>query len=154
MREFDLVGELMAKIQDGFFVESLQFNTSSYEFIKTYMNSHLAKTMDHGTFLGGYNNFVEEFKDKNLHGNHKLPAYVMSWIGYMLRYWAYVYEVDSKDIYKIIQGRDLEKYCMRYYNRDYDEAIDAIYADRKLQLDKKSLKEQFKDFYGNTIKEL
>lgn len=50
----------------------------------------------------------------------------MHWIGYIYRYWAYVSEKSSKQIYKIIKPEQLKKLYFPYHSLDPLQAIDRI----------------------------
>ena len=62
----------------------------------------------------------------------------MYWIGYIYRYLSYVYQIDSKNAYKIIKGTEFRHLFFAYHSLDPMNAIDRILEAKSLVLDKDS----------------
>ena len=60
----------------------------------------------------------------------------MYWMGYIYRYWAYVFELSSKEIYKIISGNELAQLFEPYHTLDPELAIRRIYEERNIKPEK------------------
>ena len=66
-----------------------------------------------------------------------LPTFVMSWIGYLLRQWAYTYNVRSKVILKKVPLSYLFNVYPSYHALDIQKAIILIAEDRNIDLNEK-----------------
>lgn len=132
MKKIDETGLELCKYQAGLFEASISyFPCSSSYFLKQFMNSFLAKRMDSIGFLfeslDTYAALDELKKEKDLtKGTTKQSEPVMSWIGYLLRYWSYTYEVSSKWLFKFVKLNDFSKLYEAYHSLDVEEAISRI----------------------------
>ncbi|MDD7282012.1 MAG: antitoxin, partial [Erysipelotrichaceae bacterium] len=72
------------------------------------------------------------------YGKIKFSVNEMYWIGYIYRYLSYVYQIDSKNAYKIIKGTELRHLFFAYHSLDPMNAIDRILEAKSLVLDKDS----------------
>ena len=133
MREFDREGLLLASIQADIFEKSVElYDTSSPIFIRRFMKSGLAKEMDTAGFMDkpfneekAFERLDEEY-GKSSYGVRKIPQEVMHWIGYIYRYWAYVYDTPSSRIYKIVTTNEMEQLYPGYHSLDPLAAIQRI----------------------------
>ena len=132
MRKIDDTGFLLAKYQANLFEQSVNyFSCSSAYFYKKFAFSNLAKRMDKNAFILESLDVIaalEELKKESNYqvGQTKIPSYIMSWIGYLLRYWAYTYEISTKKIYKSIKLNELCELYEAYHSLDVEEAIIRI----------------------------
>lgn len=127
--DFDLI---RCKYQADLFeyvTEDKKVNSAS--FIKAFAYSDLAKIMDKRRFLNetldlpaAYNRLSEEKKIRQTNKCYS-PA-VMSWIGYLMRYWQIEYNTSTENIYKIIKPQELNVLYEAYHGLDVSEAIERI----------------------------
>lgn len=132
MKKIDDTGLLLAKFQGDLFEKSVEYlNCSSKYFVKKYMNSDIVKHIDYSSFLyesRDIYNVLDELKNEtNLSvGKNKIPQNVMYWIGYLYRYWSYLYNVSSRFLFKVIKTEELVKLYEAYHSLDIEEAINRI----------------------------
>lgn len=132
MKKIDEVGYELAKYQAGLFAISADYlSCSSKYFVKKFMNSFLASRMDKVGFLFESLDIyaaLDELKNETdlTKGKEKVPSYILEWAGYLLRYWAYTYEVSSKFIFKHIKLDELVILYEPYHSLDIEEAIERI----------------------------
>jgi hypothetical protein len=71
--------------------------------------------------------FEELKKESNYEvGKNKVSPAILAWVGYLLRYWAYTYQISTKQIYKIVKLDELCKLYEAYHSLDVEEAINRI----------------------------
>ena len=132
MKEFDSDGRLLCKIQASIFEDSLKNPGSSAIFIRRFMNSAVAASMDDKSFLNLSSNSETVFEDLNReygateYGKTKYSSNELNWIGYIYRYWAYVFQWPSRRIYKTINGREMHSIYLAYHSLDPEQAIARI----------------------------
>lgn len=138
MKQFDEIGLNLAKVQGNLFVESInRYECSSAHFIKVFMNSEICAYIDKYEQIDIAGVFDElESKHKLSTGNEKFNVDNIYWIGYLYRYWAYRYETNSKNIYKIINARQLNELYDIYHTLDPDVAIERIYEAKNITSEK------------------
>ena len=73
---------------------------------------------------------------KTSYGKIKFSVNEMYWIGYIYRYLSYVYQIDSKNAYKIIKGTELRHLFFAYHSLAPMNAIDRILEAKSIVLDK------------------
>ena len=148
MREFDDIGLQLSIQQANMFVEMNKlFSGSSYALIKTFMNSNCAFRIDSNLSIDTSDVISEMSNYKIVNkGKQKINSDVIYWIGYLYRYWAYVFEESSKKIYSIIQAEELEKLYNSYHTLDPKMAIERIYESKNIQK-KDSLLDIMKKIY-------
>ena len=144
-REMDQVGLLLCDVQGKIFEQSVTSEEcSSSIFIRRYMNSKFVSRMDNLTFINESMTVEEIFEEldieygKTSYGKIKFSVNEMYWIGYIYRYLSYVYQIDSKNAYKIIKGTELRHLFFAYHSLDPMNAIDRILEAKSLVLDKDS----------------
>ena len=142
-REMDQVGLLLCDIQGKIFEQSVTSEKcSSNIFIRRFMNSKFVSRMDNLTFLNESITNEEIFEEidreygKTNYGKIKFSINEMYWIGYIYRYLSYVYQIDSKNAYKIIKGAELRYLFFAYHSLDPMNAIDRILEAKSIVLDK------------------
>ncbi len=132
MREFDSDGRLLCKIQASIFEDSLKIPGSSAIFIRRFMNSAVAGSMDDKSYLNLSSNIETVFEDLNReygeteYGKIKYSSNELNWIGYLYRYWAYVFEWSSSKIFKTVNGREMHSIYLAYHSLDPEQAIARI----------------------------
>ena len=104
---------------------------NSASFIKAFAYSDLAKIMDKRSFLREACDVPEAYerltKEKKIRQTNKFyPVAVMSWIGYLMKYWQIEYNTSTENIYKIIKPQELKTLYEAYHSLDVSEAIERI----------------------------
>ena len=142
-REMDQVGLLLCDVQGKIFEQSVTSEEcSSSIFIRRYMNSKFVSRMDNLTFINESMTVEEIFEEldieygKTSYGKIKFSVNEMYWIGYIYRYLSYVYQIDSKNAYKIIKGTELRHLFFAYHSLATMNAIDRILEVKSIVLDK------------------
>lgn len=133
MKKMDSLGLKICSYQATLFESSIeQTDCSSKIFIRRFMNSNLAKRMDSAGFMFDaldVSDAISEIEDQygaSAYGVEKFTVEEMHWIGYIYRYWAYVTEKSSKQIYKMIKPEQLKKLYFPYHSLDPLQAIERI----------------------------
>ena len=132
MRKIDDTGLLLAKYQSNLFeITVKELLCSSAYFYKKFAFSKLAQRMDRKSFIMealDITGAIEELKKESNYevGHVKVNPAIMAWIGYLTRYWAYVYEINTKQIYKYIKFDELCELYEAYHSLDVEEAINRI----------------------------
>lgn len=133
MKIMDSIGLKMCHYQAGLFELSKDYtNCSSKIFIRRFMNSELAKRMDRtGVMFDALDKFdaikeIEEQYGASNYGIEKFTSEELYWMGYMYRYWSYVNEISSKQIYKTMKPEQLKKMYYPYHSLDPLQAIERI----------------------------
>jgi hypothetical protein len=133
MKKMDSLGLKICSYQAVLFEKSIE-NTkcSSRIFVRRFMNSELAKRMDNIGFIYDsldVSDAIKEIESQygvSEYGAEKFSVEEMHWVGYIYRYWAYVTEKSSKQIYKIIKPEELRKLYFPYHSLDPMQAIERI----------------------------
>lgn len=129
MKIIDDTGLLLANYQSNLFeLSAKRLSCSSAYFYKKFAFSQLAKRMDKKSFILeslDVEGAIEELKKEGNYeqGSSKASPKVLAWIGYLLRYWAYTYEISTKQIYKYIKFDELCRLYEAYHSLDIEEAI-------------------------------
>ena len=141
MKEMDKDGLLLCQMQANIFVMSLQYTESSSEiFIRRFMNSNIAKEFDSSSILNdsinelGILKSIENEYGKTSYGKKKYSEDALYWIGYLYRYMSYIYDISSKQAYKIIKEKELNLLFYSYHTLDCKKAIDLILESKNVNL--------------------
>lgn len=133
MKKMDSLGLMMCRYQAALFEASIQHTQcSSAIFIRRFMNSDLAKRLDNAGFLFDSLEItaaideVETQYGASSYGTEKYSMEEMHWIGYIYRYWAYISDKPSKQIYKMLKPGKLKKLFFPYHSLDPAQAIERI----------------------------
>lgn len=141
MRDFDEIGFSLCKIQARIFEASVTKATcGSSIFIRRFMNSQVAERFDNTGFLFEccsddqvFDEIIEEYGQTS-YGKEKYTPNQLHWIGYIYRYWAYTYEISSKQLYRLVKPKELRDVYFPYHSLDPANAIERI-------MDAKGIKE-------------
>ncbi len=133
MKEMDLLGLKICSYQAELFKKSIsETECSSRIFIRRFMKSDLAKRMDKNgilfeslDILDALEEINEEYGESS-YGKEKYSIEEMHWIGYIYRYWAYVTDKSSKQIYKMIKPEKMRQLYFPYHSLDPLQAMDRI----------------------------
>ncbi len=128
----------MCKIQSRLFERASKEGIPSAYFVKVFCNSPYNRMMDKNIYLSEYPSDKEVFAymNENVHMDRGtvLPEYVMSWIGYLIREWAYTYVVRAKSILKRAPISYLAKVYGPYHTVSIQKAIQMIAEDRDINI--------------------
>ena len=113
---------------------------SSPVFIRRFMNSNLAKSFDDGALLAESSTFqsmlaeLDEQYGASAYGSTRYDEETLYWMGYLYRYWSAVSGLASKQVYKIIQARELSSLYYPYHSLDPGQAINRICEAKGIEL--------------------
>ena len=137
----DKNGLILCKMQGELFENYSEFSSCSpYVFIRRFMYSKLAQRFDNKLILldcSSVQTMVEEIDEQYgpTRFGHKViySKEIMYWVGYVYRYWAYIYEVPSSSLYAhVIPSILYDRYEM-YHTMDVEYAIKRIIEEYKPQ---------------------
>ncbi len=154
MKKIDKDGLLLCELQAKAFELSQEFlQTSSAIFIRRFMNSEVARSIDNGVFLEHI--IVEkeilervnrEYGISN-YGTEKYNKNELYWIGYIYRYYVYTHMISSRQAYKIIKPKELRELFLAYHTMDPKTAIERILESKGLIRDEEAeFKRQYEIF--------
>lgn len=133
VRKLDKNGLLLCDLQAKTFEAAVDMTSTSSEiFIRRFMNSRIVKSMDDISILqrNVYEKDIleriEEEYGKSQYGSVKYSNNEMYWIGYIYRYFAYVYRLSSIQVYKIVKPKELRGLFIPYHTMDPAQAIERI----------------------------
>lgn len=133
MRKMDSYGLKLCKFQAELFEQSVEkTKQSSGIFIRRFMLSDLAKRMDKDGFLFDAIDVTDALREVELqfgpsdYGKEKFGREELYWTGYIYRYWSYIDEKSSKQIYKIVKPEEIRKLYFPYHSLDAEMAIERI----------------------------
>lgn len=140
MREFDTIGLKLCDLQASIFESSILYmNCGSKIFVKRFVYSDLARRFDNLSIINYivtkedcYNELKEKYEDDKI-GKIKYSQEALFWMGYIYRYWAYTYELDTISIYKIIKPEELNSLYFPYHTLDPKNAIERIIESKGLK---------------------
>jgi hypothetical protein len=133
MKTINEDGLLLCDIQGKIFENSIDYVTISSEmFIRRYMLSKIVKSLDNQSFLDDtltIDNVFDEI-DKEygplVYGKIKYNKEVLYWIGYIYRYFAFTYELSSRQVYRMIKPKELNEAYYVYHTFDCQQAIERL----------------------------
>ena len=133
MKKIDRDGLLLCELQAKAFEISIDMTSTSSEiFIRRFMNSRIAKTIDNGDVLQtnmqskDILNRIEEQYGTSEYGSVKYTRNEMYWIGYLYRYFSYTYDLSSVQVYKIVKPKELRDLFLPYHTMDPSQAVERI----------------------------
>lgn len=122
MRTLDYSESELCIIQAELFEMSVEKAAySSLVFIRRFMLSNFVGSLDNKSYLFQSNNpeYVFECLDKEFgeseYGSQKYSADVMYWVGYVYRTIAFLYNLSSKQVYRLFPAKEIVK-CYDIYN--------------------------------------
>lgn len=133
MKKMDSYGLELCRFQAELFENSRDnAECSSKIFIRRFMHSDLVVRMDKEGLLfealdvtDALHEIEAQFGPSN-YGSEKFNREELYWAGYIYRYWAYIAEKKSKQIYKMIKPEELRKLYFPYHSLDPEQAIERI----------------------------
>lgn len=141
MKKMDKDGLLLCDLQGNTFELSLELTTTSSEiFMRRFMYSKVAKTLDNESVLQMniqpkdiIKRIEEEYKESK-YGSVKYTKNEMYWIGYLYRYFSYTYELPSTRVYKIVKPKELRGLFLPYHTLSIEQAIERILEAKGIKL--------------------
>ncbi len=154
MRKMDKDGLLLCDLQaKAFELSSELMASSSAIFIRRFMNSKLAISMDNADVLEfniGERALLEGINEEygiSEYGTVKYTKDELYWIGYLYRYYVYTYEISSRQAYKVMKPKELRSLFLPYHSMDVAQAIERILeAKGLLESEEEKLKRQYEVF--------
>ena len=139
MNKFDNDGLLLCKIQAELFEKSVTYlNCSSEVFVRRYMNSKIVKDLDSLALLDDSTTILDIFDELEKeygptdYGSIKYHQDVMYWCGYLYRYFAYTYELSSKQVYKYLPLKYVASTYEGYHTMSVPNAIERLLEARNI----------------------
>ena len=154
-------GILLCKIQADLFSHCDDFcSYSSYVFIRRFMNSDLANRFDDMTVLleiSSNETFIDEINSQygasTFGKKKKTDKEMMYWLGYVYRYWSYVYEIPSYLLFKHVQPHlILDRYAL-YHSMGIDYFINRLIEEEEIYLPPHKTVDQILDEYIRFMEE-
>ena len=141
MKKMDKDGLLLCDLQGNTFELSLELTATSSEiFMRRFMYSKVAKTLDNESVLQMntqpkdiIKRIEEEYKESK-YGSVKYTKNEMYWIGYLYRYFSYTYELPSTRVYKIVKPKELRGLFLPYHTLSIEQAIERILEAKGIKL--------------------
>lgn len=154
MKKINKDGLLLCDLQAKTFESAVDLTSVSSEiFIRRFMNSKVAKTLDNESILQTniYEKdilvMIEEQYGASQYGSVKYTHNEMFWMGYLYRYLCYTYNLTSVQAYKIVKPKELRGLFLAYHTMDPSQAIERILEAKGLLLDEEAeLKRQYEIF--------
>lgn len=156
MREMTNNGLLLCRMQAELFASFFSIGEySPYVFIRRFMNSNLVLRFDHLVILGeiSSNSVLIDELDKEYgstdFGNPQVvDKEILYWVGYIYRYWAYVYDIPSCDMYKYVKPKLLIDRYYLYHSMDPQYTIERIIEEEKIQIvPHKTIDKLFEEYF-------
>ena len=132
MKKIDDNGLLLCKFTSDLFEYSTKIkDCSSKVFIKAYVHSSIQKILSSKTFMfdsldvaTAYN--IIKAEKKLTRGTDIYPSYVMSWIGYIMKYFSYTTGVPEVSLYNKVKPEDFYHLYEAYHSLDNDLVVKRI----------------------------
>lgn len=141
MKEIDNNGLFQCKFVSDLFEYSTKMkDCSSKNFIKAYVYSSIQKRLFSKSFILESLDITTAYeiikKEKKLsRGNNIYPSYVMSWIGYIMKYFSYVTNLPETILYKKMKPEEFYQAYEAYHSLDNDLVIKRICEAKNINLD-------------------
>ena len=133
MIDFDKIDFILCEEIGRLFVDASRKGYDSESFVKTFMNSDVARYMDKR------NNFYQwagkkylletmedDYKDSLKQANKETDENMLFWVGYIYRYWHYYTGENSKEIYKIAPYKTMRGAYIAYHTLSCEMAIERL----------------------------
>ena len=153
--------DILCRMQANLFANYDSFvNCSPSIFIRRFMNSDLAKRFDDYTVLldiSSNETFIQELNEQygEIHFGKPEPNLkeAMYWVGYLYRYWSFVYEIPSKKLIIHVHPKMLLDRYYLYHSMDLDYAIQRICEEENILLHpNKTIEEILEDLIAECSK--
>ena len=133
MRPLSSIEIKLCQKQAKIFEESVdKTEYSSAIFIRRFMYSSIAKSLDNKLFLytsesidDVFQTLIDEFS-KSVYGKEKYSKDQMFWIGYIYRCISIKYDLSSKTVYKLFNANEIVKYYNICHTFDIVDAAERM----------------------------
>ena len=154
MKKINRNGLLLCDLQAKTFESAVDMTTVSSEiFIRRFMNSKIAKIMDNESILEtnihekDILDMIEKQYGNLTYGSVKYTHDEMFWIGYLYRYFCYIFFLSAVQAYKTVKPNELSGLFFAYHTMDPSQAIERILEAKGLLVDEETeLNRQFEIF--------
>ena len=132
MREMDDNGKILCKFTSDLFEYSTEVKEcSSKVFIKAFVFSSIQKRLSSNAFILESLDVASAYdiikKEKKLtRGTDIYPSYVMSWIGYIMKYFSYTTNLSESVLYKKMKPEEFYSLYEAYHSMDNDLVVKRI----------------------------
>lgn len=133
MRDFDAIGLEACRFQGSLFEQSADaLESGSAVFVRRFMNSRIAARMDESPLLYEAITNADVFDElerqygTSSYGSERYGPEELYWMGYLYRYWAYVFEEESARAYRMVGARELRGLYPAYHTLDPRQAVERI----------------------------
>lgn len=132
MKEIDDNGKFLCKFTSDLFEYSTKVKEcSSKVFIKAFVFSSIQKRLSSSAFILESLDIVSAYdiirKEKKLtRGSDIYPSYVMAWIGYIMKYFAYTTNLSEQVLYKKMKPEEFYSLYEAYHSMDNDLVVKRI----------------------------
>ena len=132
----------LAEIQADLFEKSTKLlDMSSDVFFRRFMNSNIAKDFDSGAILevgvsvnGMFSELDNQYGHSN-YGSYKYHPDIMYWCGYLYRHLCYLYEISSKQAYKLFPLNYVASTFEAYHTQSIEKAIEMLLEAKGISFD-------------------
>ena len=133
MKKLDFNERKLCQIQGKIFEESIKkLDCSSLIFIRRFMQSNLSSKFDDYSFLVmamDINDCFYEIETEygvSSYGKIKYSANEMFWIGYIYRALSIIYNLPSKEVFKLFNAKKIVTYYNIYHTFDIEQAAEKM----------------------------
>lgn len=142
MKSMNRDGRLLCEVQGKLFEQSVDsLSVSSAIFVRRFMHSSVAREFDSGFYLEENKTINDVFIDldneygESSYGSRKYHKEVMYWSGYLYRYLCYVYELSSKQAYRLLPFKYVASSYEPYHTLDVSQAIERLLESKNIFFD-------------------
>ena len=146
MKKIDSDGKKLCSLQADLFEKSVVYLEMSSEiFVRRFMNSNVVLELDNESFLSDTKTIEDIFVEldeeygKTSYGSVKYNQNAMYWVGYLYRYFAYTYDLSSKQVYKLLPLKEVIKTYLPYHTMDIEMAIERLLEAKNISFDEKEV---------------
>ena len=140
MKKFDSIGKFLCEYVSRLFAyQTERKDGSSKVFIKAFVYSSLVEQLDKEEFMFSSTDIPEAYdilkKEKNLkRGKEIYPSFVMAWIGYIMKYFAYTRGISEKRVYECVKPDELYAMYEAYHSLDNEAVVTRIIEAKNINL--------------------
>lgn len=140
MKDLDTAGKFLCEYVSRLFAyQTERKDGSSKVFIKAFVYSSLIEQIDKEDFMFSAIDISEAYdalkKEKNLkRGKEIYPSFVMAWIGYIMKYFAYTRRISEKRVYEYVKPEELYAMYEAYHSLDNEAVVTRIVEAKGIDL--------------------
>ena len=140
MKEIDDIGLFECRyVSDLFEYSTKMKDCSSKVFIKAFVYSSIQKRLSSQAFILESLDVPAAYeiikKEKKLtRGKEIYPSYVMAWIGYTMKYFAYVTNISETALYRKVKPEEFYLLYEAYHSLDNDLVVKRISEAKNINL--------------------